>query len=62
MNKDLQRGIAKARREKAAYARTIEETRNEGATTGNGDIARHVTAARKDQKAQQAVREALKEK
>lgn len=62
MNKDLQRGIEKARREKAAHARTLEEMRNEGTTTGDGDIARHVTAAKKNRKAKQAVRAALKDK
>lgn len=62
MNKDLERGIQKARREKAAHAKTLAEMRNEGATTGEGDIARSVTAARKTLKAKHAVREALKDK
>lgn len=62
MNKDLQRGMEKARREKTAHARTLEEMRNESTTTGDGDIARHATADKKNWKAKQAVRAALKDK
>lgn len=62
MNKDLQRGIAKERAEKAAHAKKLEEMRNEGTTTGDGDVARNVAEAKKDLKAKRAVRAALKDK
>ncbi|MBT5648414.1 MAG: hypothetical protein HOJ41_11170 [Rhodospirillaceae bacterium] len=61
MNKDLQRGIAKAREEKTAHARKLEEMRAEGTTTGDGDLARNI-AAEKKLKSKQAVRAALKDK
>ena len=36
--------------------------RNEGATTGEGDLARNVEAEKKKLKAERAVREAMKDK
>ena len=62
MNKDLQRGVSKEREEKAAHARKLEEMRNEGATTSDGDLARNVAAEKKKMKAKRAVREAFKDK
>lgn len=62
MNKDLQRGIAKAREEKTAHARKLEEMRAEGTTTGDGDLARNIAAEKKKLKSKQAVRAALKGK
>ena len=61
MNKDLQRGIDQEKREKAAHAKTLEEMRNEGTTTGKGDLARSILAEKKKLKAKQAVRAALKD-
>lgn len=62
MNKDLQRGIARKRAEKAAHARTLEEMRNEGTTTGEGDLARNIEEEKKRLKAQQAIRAAFRNK
>lgn len=62
MNKDLQRNIDKEKREKAAHAKKLEEMRNEGATTGDGDLARAVSAEKKKLKAKKAVKDALKDK
>ena len=62
MNKDLQRGVAKERADKAAHAKKLQEMRNEGATSGDGDLARNVAAEKKKMKAKQAVRKALKDK
>tara|TARA_R110002072_G_scaffold33205_10_gene100576 strand:- start:5134 stop:5322 length:189 start_codon:yes stop_codon:yes gene_type:complete len=62
MNKDLQRNIDKEKREKAAHAKKLEEMRNEGATTGEGDLARNVEAEKKKLKAEKAVKDALKDK
>ena len=62
MNKDLERNISKERAEKAAHARKLDEMRNEGATTGEGDLARNVAAEKKKLKAKRAVREAMKDK
>lgn len=62
MNKDLERAIAKKKAEKAAHARKLEEMRNEGATTVEGDLTRNVAAEKKTLKAKKAVRTALKDK
>lgn len=62
MNKDLERNVSKEKREKAARAKKLEEMRNEGATTGEGDLARNVEAEKKKLKAERAVREAMKDK
>jgi hypothetical protein len=62
MNKDLQRGIDKEKRDKAAHAKTLEEMRNEGTTTGDGDLTRAVSAEKKKLKAKQAVKKAMKDK
>ena len=48
MNKDLQRGIAKAREEKTAHARKLEEMRAEGITTSDGDLARNIAAEKRN--------------
>lgn len=61
MNKDLERGIAKQKAEKAAHAKKLEEMRNEGTTTGKGDLARAVEAKKRDMKAKKAAREAFKD-
>lgn len=62
MNKDLERGIAKQKAEKAAHAKKLQEMRNEGTTTGKGDLARAVAAEKKNMKAQKAVRETFKDR
>lgn len=62
MNKDLERGIAKQKAEKAAHAKKLEEMRNEGTTTGKGDLARNVAAEKAKLKGERAARDALKDK
>ena len=56
INKDLERNVSKEKRDKAAHAKKLEEMRNEGATTGEGDLARTVEAEKKKLKAKRAVR------
>lgn len=62
MNKDLERGIAKQKADKAAHAKKLEEMKNEGTTTGEGDLTRSLKAEKQKLKAKKAVREALKDK
>ncbi len=62
MNKDLERNISKERAAKASHAKKLQEMRNEGTTTGDGDLARNVAAQKKKLKAKVAVRTALKDK